>query len=310
MPTQVEIQQQITNRILEGLKSGTIPWRKTWRPDKNSGAPANVISKRPYSGVNPILLDLVAISRGYTSRHWGTFEQWKSLGAQVRKRPADCKPGQWGTNIVFYRQIKKTRIEDGKEKTDTFPVLRTYTVFNIDQVDGKTVDHLRASTDQSPVPFQPDYAAAREAIAATGADIRYGGDRAFYARPIGTFPDHHDGDYIQMPHPGQFIAPKEFISTSFHELVHWSEVRLGFKGSYAMGELIAEIGACYMAAQLNIPCSDDLSNHTSYLASWLKELENDPKAILKAASQASKATEFVLGFSRNAEAQPEELQTV
>jgi antirestriction protein ArdC len=79
---------------------------------------------------------------------------------------------------------------------------------------------------------------------------------------------------------------------------------------YALGELIAEIGACYMCAQIGIPCSDDLSNHTSYLASWLKELENDPKAILKAASQASKATEFVLGFSRNAEAQPEELQTV
>jgi antirestriction protein ArdC len=80
--------------------------------------------------------------------------------------------------------------------------------------------------------------------------------------------------------------------------------------SYALGELIAEVGACYAAAQLGIPCSDNLSNHTSYLASWLKELENDPKAILKAASQASKATAFVLGFSRNAEPQPNDLQAV
>ena len=308
MPSQTEIQQQITARILEGLRNGVVPWRKTWRPDKNSGAPANAISSRCYSGVNPILLDLVSMSRGYTSRFWATYQQWASIGAQVKQRPADCKAGQFGTTIVFYKQVKKTRIENGEEKTDTFPVLRTFTVFNCDQVEG--ADHLRASIDQSPVSFQPDYASAREAIAATGADIRYGGDRAFYSRPIGEFPNHHDGDFIQMPHPSQFIAPNEFISTNFHELVHWSEVRLGWTGSYALGELIAEIGACYAAAQLGIPCSDDLSNHTAYMASWLKELENDPKAILRSASQASKATEFILGFSRSAEPQPNDLQTV
>jgi antirestriction protein ArdC len=310
MPSQSEIQQQITSRIIEGLKAGCIPWKKTWSPDKNSGAPASAISRRCYSGVNPILLDLVAMSRGYTSRFWATYQQWASLGAQVRKRPADSKPGQWGTQIVFYKQIKKTKIENGEEKTDTFPVLRTFTVFNIDQVEGESVDHLRASTDQSPEPIHPDYAAAREAITATGAEFRYGGDKAMYVRPRGEFPHHHDGDYIQMPHPGQFIAQSEFYDTSFHELVHWSEIRLGWTGSYAMGELIAEIGACYAAAQLAIPCSDKLDNHTAYLASWLKELENDPRAILQAASQASKATNFILSFSRNAEPQPNDLQAV
>lgn len=309
MPSQVEIQRQITERILDGLKNGVVPWRKSWRADKNSGAPANVISKRPYSGVNPILLDLVAMSRGYSSRFWGTFEQWKGIGAQIRKRPADCKPGQWGTSVIFYRQIKKTRIEDGEEKTDTFPILRTYCVFNIDQVEGD-LDYLRASTDSNSSPLQADYEPAQKAIDATGADIRFGGDRAFYARPCGEFPHHSGGDFVQVPKQSQFPSCREFYATNFHELVHWSEVRLGWKGSYAMGELIAEIAACYIAAQLGIPCSDDLSNHTSYLASWLKELQNDPKAILKAASQASKATEFVLGFSRNAEPQPEELQAV
>ena len=117
MPSQTEIQKQITDRILEGLKAGCIPWRKTWRPDKNSGAPANAISSRSYSGINPILLDLVAMSRGYTSRFWATYDQWTNLGAQVRKRPADCKPGQWGTQIVFYQagqenQDRKRRRED------------------------------------------------------------------------------------------------------------------------------------------------------------------------------------------------------
>ena len=88
MPSQAEIQKQITDRILEGLTNGTIPWRKPWRPGKNSGSPANVISRRNYSGVNPILLDLVA-----TRAFWGTYERWASLGAQARRRPADCKPG-------------------------------------------------------------------------------------------------------------------------------------------------------------------------------------------------------------------------
>jgi antirestriction protein ArdC len=310
MPSQSEIQQQITNRILEGLKNGVVPWRKTWRPDKNSGAPANAISSRSYSGCNVLLLDLVAMTRSYTSRFWATYDQWASLGAQVQKRPADCKPGQWGTQIVFYKQVKKTKIENGEKKKETFPVLRTYTVFNVDQVDGRVIDHLRASTEPEAEPLHPDYGSAREAISATGADIRFGGDRAFYARPIGEWPNHHGGDFIQMPHPGQFIAPNEFISTSFHELMHWSEVRLGWTGSYATGELIAEIGACYAAAQLGVPCTDDLSNHTAYLASWLKELENDPRAILKAASQASKATQFILGFSRATEPQPSDLQTV
>ena len=308
MPSQSEIQKQITSRILEGLKNGVVPWRKTWRPDKNSGAPANGISGRSYRGINPILLDLVAMSRNYTSRFWATYQQWASIGAQVKQRPADVKPGEFGATIVFYKQVKKTKIENGEEKTESFPVLRTFTVFNVEQVEG--ADHLKASTDQSPVTFEPDYVAAREAISATGADIRFGGDKAFYVRPIGTFPDHQDGDFIQMPHPGQFIAQNEFYDTSFHELIHWSEVRLAWTGSYALGELIAEIGACYTAAQLAIPCSDKLDNHTAYLASWLKELENDPKAILRAASQASKATEFILSFSRNAEPQPDELQSV
>ena len=305
MSSQTDIQKQITDRILEGLKNGVVPWRKPWRPDKNCGAPANGISGRNYTGINPILLNLVAMSRGYSSRFWATFEQWKSIGAQVQKRPADCQPGRWGTQIVFYKQIKKTKIENGEEKTDSFPIMRTFTVFNVDQVDG--ADYLKASTDQSPVSFQPDYASAREAITATGADFRFGGDRAFYLRPVGEFPHHNDGDYIQMPHPGQFIAPNEFISTSFHELTHWSEVRLGWTGSYSMGELIAEMSACFTSAQLNIPGSDNLDNHTAYLASWLKELENDPRAILRAASQASKATQFILIFSRKE--QPEELQT-
>lgn len=302
MPTQSDIQKQITARILEGLKSGTIPWRKPWRADKNSGAPANAISRRPYSGINLILLDLVAMSRGYSSRHWGTFQRWASLNAQVQKRPADVKPGLWGTQIVFYKQVKKKQLNDqGEEKVESFPILRTYTVFNIDQVEGESVDHLRASQVAGTSQFDADYRPAKETIDATGADIRYGGNRAFY------LPSE---DYVQMPHLKQFNSFNEFFCTAFHELTHWSESRLGWKGNYAMGELIAEISSCYTAAQLGIPVGDDLHNHTAYLASWLKALEDDPKAIFKAAGQASKATQFILGFSRTEQPQPDDMQAV
>ncbi len=106
-----------------------------------------------------------------------------------------------------------------------------------------------------------------------------------------------------LPHQHRFISPNEYFSTCFHELVHWSEVRLDWTGSYALGELIAEIGSCFLCSHVNLPCSSDLSNHTAYLQGWLKELENDPKAILKASSQASKAAGFVLSFSRQHEAE-------
>ena len=300
MPSQNEIQSEITVRILEGLKSGTIPWRKPWRSDPNSGSPANVISKRLYSGINPILLDLVAMSRGYSTRWWGTYQQWFSLGAQVKKRPSGVPPGRWGTSVVFWKQIKKKTTEDG-EQPETFPLLRYFTVFNLEQVEGGDLDHLRASSDSDSSPLFAKYEPAQQVLEGTRAEIRFGGERAYYVRPIGQWPHHTSGDHVCLPYPHRFALQNEFYSTAFHELVHWSEVRLGWSGSYALGELIAEIGSCYLSAQVNVPCSSDLSNHTAYLGSWLKELENDPKAIMKAASQASKAADFVLSFSRQPE---------
>ena len=146
MPTQSEIQHEITARIIDGLKNGVVPWKRYWRNDPNSGSPANAITRRPYSGINPILLDLVAMSRGYTSRWWATYEQWKTLGANVRKRPDDVKPGQWGTNIVFYRQVERTKKdESGETKKERFPVLRYFTVFNAAQVDGIVPEKLQPS---------------------------------------------------------------------------------------------------------------------------------------------------------------------
>ena len=142
-----------------------------------------------------------------------------------------------------------------------------------------------------------DYEPADLAIAATGADIRHGGDRAFYRRSL------VDGsDFIQLPHQHTFSPAKEYYATALHELMHWSEQRLGWNGNYAEAELRAEIGACYALAELGVPQSDDLTNHQAYLENWLTALANDPRFIFSAATAASKGADFVLGFSREREA--------
>lgn len=304
MPSQTEIQENITERIVEGLQNGIVPWKKPWRNDPNCGLPANIVSRRNYSGINPILLDLAAQANGFNSRFWATYQQWQQLGGQVKKRPDNVKSGHWGTNIVFFRQVKKTNVDAaGDEKITSFPLMKFYTVFNLDQVEGEKLDHLRPSG--KPTDDVPDFDEAERVIAATGAEIKYGGNRAVYTRPVGQFPNHSGGDFIRMPQRVQFDFQHEFYATLMHEIVHWSEVRLGWEGSYALGELIAEMGACYLCAQTNIPASDDLTNHTSYLAAWLKALKDDRKFIFKAAAQASKASQFILGFSRTNEEVPE-----
>ena len=132
-------------------------------------------------------------------------------------------------------------------------------------------------------------------IEATGADIRYGGNEAFY---------RSGEDFIQVPFRHQFETAEAFYETTFHELCHWTEKRVGFdrsqaENTYALGELVAEIGSCFLMGELGLPTTSNLTNHASYLKSWLKGMNGDPKFIFRAAAQASKAVEFVTSFSRN-----------
>ena len=270
MPTQTELRQRITNQIIDALKSGNLPpWRQPWASHPNAGFPANVVSARHYSGVNPMLLQIAAYKHGFTSKWWGTFKQWQSLGGEVMRRPANVSPGEWGTSIVFWKPVEKTETDadTGEETTTKFGFLRQYHVFNLDQVAGECLNHLRV-TDEIVEGEFTNFEPADQAIAATGADIRYGGDRAFYRRG-----NSDDGDFIQMPHKGTFDSPKEFYSTALHELMHWSEHRLEWQGNYAEGELRAEIGACYALSELNVPQSDDLTNHHAYLQLLARGLE-------------------------------------
>lgn len=299
MPSQTEIRQQITSTIIDALTNGNLPpWRKPWRTNNNAGAHANVVSKRPYSGVNPLLLEVASHHHGFQSRWWATFKQWKEMGGDVMRRPANVRPGSWGTTVVFCRQVTKTKADDnGDETKDSFWMLKTYTLFNVDQVVGDGLDHLRVGDDElQESDVQERFDRAEEVIAVCEFDIRYGGERAFY---------NFDNDFIQVPNRNLFALP-EFYETIFHEMVHATEhpKRLNWDRateSYAMGELIAELGGCFVATEIGLPTADNLTNHAAYLKSWLRGMNDDPKFIFRASAQASKAADFILSFSRTPE---------
>lgn len=296
MASQNELRQKVTNQIIEALQRGdTPPWRRPWCASKNAGHPVNAMTKRPYSGVNPILLQLAANRHKFRSKHWATFKQWQGLGGKVKPRPSDVPPGQWGTNIVLFKPLTRTKVDEetGTEEEVRFGFLKSYVVFNIDQVAGEHLDCLRVESTPIACGFV-DFEPAETAILATGAKVQFGGNEAYYCRPKqdGT------GDYIQCPHKHQFGEEKDYYGAVLHELMHWSETRLDWRGSYEVGELRAEIGACYALAELGVPQSDDLSNHQSYVKHWLECLQRDPKFIFTCATAASKAADFVLSFSR------------
>jgi antirestriction protein ArdC len=305
MPSTNELRQRITTSIIEALETGNLPpWRKPWRCDPNAGMPTNVISKKRYSGVNVLLLETASMQHRFESKHWATYKQWSALGGQVKKRPTEIKPGHWGTTVIFWSPIKKKMSGDtGEVIDDRYFIMKSYTVFNVEQVDGD-FDHLRVGQDTVNSNGEV-FEEAEVAITAIGADIRYGGNRAFYAP---------SGDFIQMPLRESFSV-SEYYETLCHELVHWTEPahRLAWdrkNEGYAMGELIAELGGCFMCSELGLPTADNMTNHAAYLKNWLTAMKGDPKFIFKASTQASKAVDYLLSFSRREIDQPEPLVVI
>lgn len=285
--TATDIRRQVTDRIVDALRAGTPPWRRPWRPDRtNTGVAANALSGHTYRGVNALLLSV----SGYECRWWATFAQVQALGGRVRK-------GERSTRIVFYRRVERAvgATAAGDEVIDTFPLLRTYSVFNVEQTDG--LGQLLPRACETPRAFTT-FTPAEAVLAASGADIRYGGGKAEY---------DPDRDSIRLPEREAFAAPHEFYATAFHELAHWTghasrldrltrNARFG-STAYAREELVAEMGGCFLAAELGVPHGDDLTNHAAYLASWLRVLGADPTAIFTAAAQASAAAGYLFSHA-------------
>ncbi len=289
MPTATELRESVTNQILEALQNGVAPWRRPWKSHPCFGSPKN-ISSRSYSGVNPLLLTLASMKYEFKSRYWATFNQWKEIGACVKPRPSDVPAGKWGTTIVFSKPCTK-KDKNGEETDEKFWLLRSFVVFNADQVTGAAAEKYQVQdgdTDDRQV-VVPSYEEADQLIENTGADIRYGGDQAFY---------QPKGDFIQLPHKHNFTV-EDHYPTVFHELSHWAEPRLSWDregNGYAMGELIAELASCYVCSELNIPIAESLGNHAAYLKHWIEQMKGDSRFIFKATSQASKAADFLMSF--------------
>lgn len=292
MSTHNKIHSHITDQILTALSdpSKLSPWRRPWTAlDANIGHPCNALTGRPYRGINTVALSLSAQQRGYQSRHWLTFRQAKEMGVSVRS-------GEKGTHVVLFKPIRAIHTtHDGEEQRNTFCLMRTFCVFNVEQTTG--LDHLRVGN----APIDPQevgrrYEHADEVIKATGFTIRHGGDRAFYSITE---------DYIQMPHRRQFERIECYYETLFHEAIHMTEhpTRLNWErarpeNSYAMGELIAELGCCFLAGELGLPTGEGLQNHASYLNHWVQMMQADNRAIFKAAARASQAVRYILSYTR------------
>lgn len=269
------IYQDVTNSIIQQLEAGAMPWIKPWKAD--STADKNILSQKPYQGINRLILGLSSMVLGYDVPVWGSFKQWQQLGANVKK-------GEKGTKIVFYSPVKKEDKETGEESV--YQCLKTYYVFNASQVEGIEITPVKAEDK----PFN-SIAAAEERILKTGAIIQHGGDAAFYAPSV---------DKIQLPNKSSFDNESSYYATAFHELTHWTGAKSRLdrqldKGrfgnpAYAFEELVAELGAAFLCQDYKI--KGEL-RHAGYIQSWLKALRDDNKAIFKAAALAQRAADYI-----------------
>jgi antirestriction protein ArdC len=304
MSKQSEIREQVTAKIIAALEQNLLPWRQMWT-GSSTGSHHNALTGKNYRGVNILLLGIHAAEHGFQSNAWATFNQWREMGCTVNRHPDDVLPGQWGSTICVYIPITKKAEEpkhdEDAEEEETYWLLKKFVVFNANQVSGAAAERFQVvETPDTDRHSEPDYEPAEKLLAATGAEIRHGGDRAFYSLA---------GDFICLPPKSSFIGGS-YYPTALHELAHWSEVRVGWdraKNGYPMGELIAEMAACFLATELGIPNTEPLENHASYIKNWLQAMKVDSNYIFKASRQASKACDFLLSFVKQdaTEAKPE-----
>ncbi len=278
-----DVYQTITDRIIAAIEAGAGDWKMPWHVKDGGTAvvPVNAVSQRAYRGINVLMLWAAAQSAGYPSGIWATYKQWSELGAQVRKGEKACP-------IVFWKMLDDDEADDqddGDTKNARF-VARAFHVFNAAQVDGFAAHAL----PPLPEPERVDHAEAF--FAAIGADIRQGGNKAFYSPAT---------DHIQMPPFAAFPDPVAYYATLAHEATHYtshaSRCARDLKGrfgseAYAAEELIAELGAAFLCADLAL-ASEPRPDHAAYVANWLKVLKGDKRAIFTAAAQAQKAADWL-----------------
>lgn len=284
-----QIYAEVTSKIVAQLKQGVAPWVRPWSTSpvhagqRGRMQPHNVVSNRSYHGINAVLLTMVGMQ--YPSGAWATYKQIKERGGQVRR-------GEKATQVVYFGKLEVQDKRENAQPGDTRKImlLRYFSVFNVAQADwpeGKGPFRAVASDDVSGDDGIPD---CEETIAATGANIRHGGDTACYIPSV---------DAINMPRKKSFVDKGAYYSTAFHELTHWTghasrcdrKLNNSFGNpEYAFEELVAELGSAFLCAVHGV---DGTLRHAEYLGHWLKALQDDDTAIFKAAALAQKAADFI-----------------
>lgn len=280
---------EVTSRIIAELEDGRLPWVQPW--DKAACGctmPQNTGTARKYSGINVLILWAEGIAKGYASQRWLTYRQAEAAGGNVRR-------GEKGTVVCYAdrftpkAEAEAARGEDREARQVAF--LKRFVVFNVDQCEGLPEGYTAPMASPDPVLA---IAEADALIAGSGARFQIGGGEAFYS------PSH---DFVQVPPQAAFHEPINWYRTALHELGHWTghpsrldrDQKGGFGSeSYAREELVAELAAAFTCASLGIAPT---VRHSDYIGSWLSVLRSDEKAIFRAASAASKASDYLLAFA-------------
>jgi antirestriction protein ArdC len=292
-----DVYTRITNQIIAALEEGVKPWTQPWNAAHAAGHVSRPLrhNGQPYAGINVLTLWASAMSAHYAAPIWMTFKQAIELGGCVRK-------GEKGSPVVYANTMSRTETDEatGDEAERTIPFLKAYTVFNVEQVDGLP-DHFYARAEHARNPDER-IADAEAFFNATRADIRHGGDSAFYSPAL---------DYIQMPSFEAFRDAQSYYATLAHEATHWTRhtnrldrdfgrKKFGDDG-YAREELVAELGAAFLCADLGLRL-EDRADHAAYIGHWLGVLKDDKRAVFAAAAHAQRAADHLAGFSRRQEA--------
>jgi antirestriction protein ArdC len=296
-----DVYSKITDRIIADLEQGVRPWMRPWSAEHAAGKITRPLRHNgiPYKGINVIMLWSASVMKGYACPLWLTFKQAQELGGNVRK-------GERGELVVYANRITRTETDDKGEETEReIPFLKGYTVFNAEQCEGLPAQYnAKAGPPALTLPERIDE--ADQFFAATGADIRHGGTRAYYAE---------GPDYVQMPPFETFRDAESHAATLAHELTHWTKhptrldrdmgrVKWGDEG-YAREELVAELGSAFLCADLEIT-PEVRPDHAAYIGHWLKALQDDKRLIFSAAAHAQRAADYLHSLQSAQEPEPPE----
>src|ERR1700683_5397960 len=283
-----DVYQKITDQIVMALEQGVRPWHQPWNAEHSAGRITRPLRGNgvPYQGINVLMLWSAAIEKGYAAPIWMTFKQALEFNAHVRK-------GEQGSLVVYADKIIRTETDTatGEESEQAIPFMKGYTVFNVEQIDGLP-ERFYAKAEPRTETVQR-IARVESFIAATGANVVHGGNRAFYSPA---------SDHVQMPVIEAFRDAESYYATLAHETTHWTRhpsrldrdfgrKRYGDEG-YAMEELVAELGSAFLSADLDLT-PEVREDHAAYIASWIKVLKDDKRALFSAASHAQRAADFL-----------------